>query len=256
LTSSASITGWCVPGDAPGPGWSPSSPAGPHARRPSTPATGSASSRTGPGCWRRPIRSCGKSTASCAAGPDTSGTATRPANSTRSAPSPWPGSRCSWPSATNAAGPGDAAGGLPGARPPRADLPHRNRRRPPARPGMAGPSRMPPVKDVGEPCAGEPHARSTGGGWKRNPRVTAPAAYPTAPAQGWLVPCLKAGMPAIVGGRRWLPPGVDVGMIRLRSLRSCRRSAVCVWPEGRLALGGVQGRWGCRPGGDCHAWSE
>jgi hypothetical protein len=52
-------------GDAPGPGASPSSPADPHARRPARRPTGSVSSRTGPGCWCRSIRSCRRSTASC-----------------------------------------------------------------------------------------------------------------------------------------------------------------------------------------------
>ena len=44
-----------------------------------------------------------------------------------------------------------------------------------------GPGRTPPVKDVGEPCAGKPHARFDGRRLETEPTVTAPAAYPTAP---------------------------------------------------------------------------
>ena len=51
---------------------------------------------------------------------------------------------------------------LPITQPARPDLPQRNRRRPQAQPGLAGSGRTPPVKDVGEPCAGEPHARFDG----------------------------------------------------------------------------------------------
>src|SRR5665648_814236 len=39
-----------------------------------------------------------------------------------------------------------------------------NRRRTQAQPGLAGSGRTPPVKGVGEPCAGEPHARFDGRG--------------------------------------------------------------------------------------------
>lgn len=39
---------------------------------------------------------------------------------------------------------------------------------------------MPVVNDVGEPCAGEPHARNRGGGgWKRNARTASPRQFPT-----------------------------------------------------------------------------
>ena len=39
---------------------------------------------------------------------------------------------------------------------------------------------MPVVNDVGEPCAGEPHARNRGGGgWKRNARTASPRQSPT-----------------------------------------------------------------------------
>jgi hypothetical protein len=74
---------------------------------------------------------------------------------------------------------GIAAGGLPGTRPPRADLPHRDHRRPPAQRGMPGPSRMPSVKDAGEPCAGKPHARFDGRRLETEPR--SPRQPPTQP---------------------------------------------------------------------------
>ena len=59
-------------------GTSPSSPAGPHGRRCSTPATVCESSRAGTGCAGRSSRSCRTSTGSCAAGRATSATATPP----------------------------------------------------------------------------------------------------------------------------------------------------------------------------------
>ena len=53
-----------------------------------------------------------------------------------------------------------AAGHIQLARSPGADQPLRNRRRAETPPGLAREmSRMPAVKNVGEPCAGEPHAR-------------------------------------------------------------------------------------------------
>ena len=58
--------------------------------------------------------------------------------------------------------------GLPLAQQPGADLPERNRRRSQAEPALAGSGRTAPVKDVGEPCAGEPNARFDGRGWKRS----------------------------------------------------------------------------------------
>src|SRR3954454_6325855 len=51
---------------------------------------------------------------------------------------------------------------LPIAHPARPDLPQWHRRRTQAQPGLAGQSRTPPVKNVGEPCAGERHARFDG----------------------------------------------------------------------------------------------
>src|SRR5665648_946442 len=51
-----------------------------------------------------------------------------------------------------------------------------NRRRTQAQPGLAGSGRTPPVKGVGEPCAGEPHARFDGRGLEaQRTSVTAPA---------------------------------------------------------------------------------
>src|SRR5664280_3675392 len=55
-----------------------------------------------------------------------------------------------------------------------------NRRRTQAQPGLAGSGRTPPVKGVGEPCAGEPHARFDGRGLETERiSVTAPAPDPT-----------------------------------------------------------------------------
>src|SRR4051794_28735067 len=60
------------------------------------------------------------------------------------------------------------------------DRPQRSRGRPQAQPALAGSGRTPPVKDVGEPCAGEPHARFDGQGLETEcDRVTAPAPDPT-----------------------------------------------------------------------------
>src|SRR5665811_1091416 len=62
----------------------------------------------------------------------------------------------------------------------RAGLPQWNRRRTQAQPGLAGSGRTPPVKGVGEPCAGEPHARFDGRGLEtERTSVTAPAPDPT-----------------------------------------------------------------------------
>ena len=66
-----------------------------------------------------------------------------------------------------------------------ADHPARNRRLAQAQQALAGKSRMPAVKDVGEPCAGEPHARfevAAGGIWRavgNAVRALAPPADPT-----------------------------------------------------------------------------
>ena len=38
---------------------------------------------------------------------------------------------------------------------------------------------MPAVKNVGEPCAGEPHARFDGEGLETEPLATAPVPHPT-----------------------------------------------------------------------------
>ena len=52
----------------------------------------------------------------------------------------------------------------------RADHLVRNRHRPQAVPALAGTGRTPTVKNVGEPCAGEPHARFDGEGLETEPR--------------------------------------------------------------------------------------
>jgi hypothetical protein len=61
-------------------------------------------------------------------------------------------------------------------------------------------SRMPAVKNVGEPCAREPHARfdaAAGGIWcsvGNAVRVLAPPADPTAPARSYFCSPRKAGV--------------------------------------------------------------
>ena len=104
LISWDSTTRWCGRGDGRPAGARCSSPAGPQTRQCGTPATGSVSSRPGPGCCCRPRRWCRTSTCSCAAGWPTSGTATPPPASPRSGimqPSGW---RSSSGSGTNADG--------------------------------------------------------------------------------------------------------------------------------------------------------
>src|SRR4051794_6341112 len=62
------------------------------------------------------------------------------------------------------------------------DQPQRDRRRTQAPPGPGGRNRTPPVKGIGEPCAGEPHARFDGRGLETERHgVTAPAPDPTNP---------------------------------------------------------------------------
>jgi len=65
---------------------------------------------------------------------------------------------------------------------------------------------MPAVKDVGEPCEGEPHARFDGGREETNasrltPRgAQAPPAYPTTPfAEGRELRFVGCGAGALVG---------------------------------------------------------
>ena len=64
---------------------------------------------------------------------------------------------------------GHEAGDLRVTRQPRADHLVRNRLRPQALSRLAGTSRMPAVKNVGEPCAGKPHARFDGEGLETEP---------------------------------------------------------------------------------------
>src|SRR6266699_204415 len=61
----------------------------------------------------------------------------------------------------------------------RADHLVRNRHRPQALPALAGTGRTPTVKNVGEPCAREPHARFDGEGLETEPSATAPVPHPT-----------------------------------------------------------------------------
>src|SRR5205809_6696532 len=65
---------------------------------------------------------------------------------------------------------GHAAGDLRVTGQLRADHLVRNRHRPQALPALAGTGRTPTVKNVGEPCAGEPHARFDGEGLETEPR--------------------------------------------------------------------------------------
>ena len=65
---------------------------------------------------------------------------------------------------------GHAAGDLRVTGQLRADHLVRNRHRPQAVPALAGTGRTPTVKNVGEPCAGEPHARFDGEGLETEPR--------------------------------------------------------------------------------------
>ena len=54
-----------------------------------------------------------------------------------------------------------------------------NRHCPQAFSALEGNGRTPTVKNVGEPCAGEPHARFDGEGLETEPPATAPAPHPT-----------------------------------------------------------------------------
>src|ERR1700739_1380750 len=60
-----------------------------------------------------------------------------------------------------------------------------NRRRPQAFSALAGNGRTPTVKNVGEPCAGKPHARFDGEGLETEPPATAPAPHPTSTHGGY-----------------------------------------------------------------------
>ena len=79
---------------------------------------------------------------------------------------------------------GHEAGDLRVTGQPRADHLVRNRHRPQALPALAGTGRTPTVKNVGEPCAGEPHARFDGEGLETEPSATAPVPHPTANSVG------------------------------------------------------------------------
>src|SRR5450759_3762184 len=74
-----------------------------------------------------------------------------------------------------------------------------NRRRTQAQPGLAGSGRTPPVKGVGEPCAGEPHARFDGRGLETERiSVTAPAPDPTLLSMGAQVTIVASNTGALV----------------------------------------------------------
>ena len=152
---------------------SPSSPAGPRTRRCSTPATGSGNSRPGPGCCCRLRRSCRTSTGSCAAGPGTSGTGTRPARFSKIRHYARMRLALCHQQAAPTRPTASAGGSLLRftSERVRPDQPRRNRRRTQGRQALAGEDRMPAVNDVGEPCAGEPHARFDGRELETEPRL-------------------------------------------------------------------------------------
>src|ERR1044071_6215402 len=74
---------------------------------------------------------------------------------------------------------GHAEGDLRVTGQPRTDHLVWNRHCPQALSALEGNGRTPTVKNVGEPCAGEPHARFDGEGLETEPSVTAPAPHPT-----------------------------------------------------------------------------
>ena len=142
------------------PGMSSSSPAGPHARRCSTPATAFVRSRRANGCCFRSKTSAGPQRVPARLG------GLFPVRKLR--PSLRRDQQLRGPPRGVARGQAPQAHprlwlvglGLPVTGPSRAERPQRNRRRAAPAPGVAREmSRMPTVKNVGEPCAGEPHAR-------------------------------------------------------------------------------------------------
>lgn len=98
---------------------------------------------------------------------------------------------------------------------------------------------MPTLKNVGEPCAGEPHARIDGG--ERNQesvghaaRHRAPLAYPTRPAPGRarIDRMRRSGcLPATVCGAQGLPlcsqPALNAGCRNLP--RACATTPISRW---------------------------
>ena len=159
-TSSASTTagGAAVPA---GRRTSNSSLAGHHGRRRSTPATECVSSRHGTGCAGRSSKSLGTSTGSSRLGGllplRQLDRPVRRDHPTRGTTSPAVDRRKPQAMALRTAAVCRPPGSL------RTDQPQRNHRCAPAEPTVAPGSRMPAVKNVGEPCAGEPHARIDGG---------------------------------------------------------------------------------------------
>ena len=109
-------------------------------------------------------------------------TGTRLACSARSGITPWCGSHRGCPRKATGAGPGmghQTGAAVPG--PPGPDQPRWNRLPAQALPGLAGKHRTPPVKNVGKPCAGEPHARFDGRGLETEPRPAETAPVPDPP---------------------------------------------------------------------------
>jgi hypothetical protein len=180
-TSSASTIGWWCPGPGARAGLSLSSLAGPQTRPCSVPATGSGNSLTGAGCCsvrRRSRRTC---PCSCADGPRTSVTGTRLGTSGRSSIMR---DRAWRRSSGNAVGVVVAMGGRCWCISRPTNSVWSVLSEPSWHPGRTSPGgrgRMPVVNGVGEPCAGEPHARfevaGTGNG-ARNPAMGTGVAQP------------------------------------------------------------------------------
>ena len=123
--------------------------------------------------------------------------------------------------------------------------PQWNRRRTQAQPGLAGPNRTPPVKDVGEPCAGEPHARFDGRGLETDHHgVTAPAPDPTNLARARAVDTPQRRV-------RTFRPRMRARPVRVHSVQShCPRSArPRSWPRPATSPGSPPpARWSSTPG--------
>src|SRR5664280_1380571 len=111
-----------------------------------------------------------------------------------------------------------------------------NRCRTQAQPGLAGSGRTPPVKGVGEPCAGEPHARFDGRGLEtERTSVTAPAPDPT------LLPLARSCPLACQSA----PLTGTAGLKGLRTRQQVRVALGCAASQGD----GATPRWPLRPGG-------
>ncbi len=120
------------------------------------------------GCAGRTSRGR-RSTSSSAAGPGTSVSGTRPGCSTRSGATPSMRVALFIAKQHKHGRSWGFAQVLPVPGQPRPGLPQWHRRRPQAEQALAGSGRTPQVKDVGEPGAGEPHARFDGGRLETEP---------------------------------------------------------------------------------------